>query len=185
MHRGGILDSERRGRRKYLASLRSAQDLQIGLNGSHEASHLLSLRRPCCFPHLPATSTFIALTPLGSATLHEARKGKGENDPPRRHWLLHHPRHGPRPRLLKILPSREHPVFLRRPREHGREKNVREGSVTGTGGPAGAFVAILIHPRLRAGKPIFDWILELLVVSRGSIPRCVGDFILDGGRLVV
>ena len=42
MHRGGILDSERRGRRKHLASLRSAQDLQIGLNGSHEASHLLS-----------------------------------------------------------------------------------------------------------------------------------------------
>ena len=42
MHRGGILDSERHGRRKYIVPSRSAQVFQIGLNGSHEASHLLS-----------------------------------------------------------------------------------------------------------------------------------------------
>ena len=46
-------------------------------------------------------------------------------------------------------------------------------------------MAILIHSRLRVGKLIFDWILDLLVVSRGSIPHCVGEIILDGGRLVV
>ena len=79
----------------------------------------------------------------------------------------------------KYYPQGNIPYFSEGLASTGERGTFEKDRRQGTGEPTGVFMAILIHSRLRVGELVFDWILDPLVVSRGSIPRCVGDVILD------
>ena len=129
----------------------------------------LTVQRPCSSPRLPVS--FLILTPLGSATLHETRVGEDECGSLHHLWDLHHPRHARRRRPLKILHSREHPVSLKGSHEHRKEKADRARSMT-----RDREIQVCSHPlsfenREGCFRLLVSWVLMIYILC--SINRMI------------